>query len=282
MRFSEHALKSGEIRFFHSSVPKGRREYREHHHTMCELSLSLSGNGLYSVRGESIPFSPGDLFLFGADEVHCITEVYDEPFELLNIHFESKLLWAGGDVAYLPLLKLFNARSDTFKNKIPGSAKRTAEIRHFIKEAENEFINEETGYEIRIRLLLYSVLLHLYRYYSLVREDDNTVHSAELLALLASSVEYIDSHFTEDISLSDIANEAHLSRAYFSTVFKKYNGLTPFEYITIKRVEKAIEYLKTTELSKLEIASLCGFNSSANFYKAFSKITGKKPGDYIF
>lgn len=151
-----------------------------------------------------------------------------------------------------------------------------------IKEMEFEFKKEEPGYEIKVRLLLYSVLLNLYRYYGLVREDDNAIHSAELLSLLASSVEYIDSHFTEDISLSDIANEAHLSRAYFSTVFKKYNGLTPFEYITIKRVEKAIEYLKTTELSKLEIASLCGFNSSANFYKAFSKITGKKPGDYIF
>lgn len=282
MRFSEYALKSGEIKLFHSSVPKGRREYREHHHTMCELSLSLSGRGLYSVRGESVPFSSGDLFLFGADEVHCITEVYDEPFELLNIHFESKLLWAGGDVAYLPLLKLFNSRSDTFSNKISGLMPKAGETVGLIKEMEFEFKKEEPGYEIKVRLLLYSVLLNLYRYYGLVREDDNAIHSAELLSLLASSVEYIDSHFTEDISLSDIANEAHLSRAYFSTVFKKYNGLTPFEYITIKRVEKAIEYLKTTELSKLEIASLCGFNSSANFYKAFSKITGKKPGDYIF
>lgn len=282
MRFSEYSLQSGEIKLFHSSVNKGRREYREHHHTMCELSLCLKGSGIYSVRGESIPFESGDLFLFGADEVHCITDVYEEPFEFSVIHFESKLLWAGGDVAYLPLLKLFNARSSTFKNKIAKDLPKTEVVRSFIFEAENEFASKEPGYEINVRLLLYSVLLYLYRYYDLVRDDDNPIHSAELLSLLASSVEYIDSHFTEDISLSDIANEAHLSRAYFSTVFKKYNGLTPFEYITIKRVEKAIEYLKTTELSKLEIASLCGFNSSANFYKAFSKITGKKPGDYIF
>ena len=58
------------------------------------------------------------------------------------------------------------------------------------------------------------------------------------------------------------------------------NGISPWDYITIKRVERAVELLKTTELTKLEIAERCGFSGSSNFYKAFAHVTGKKPGDY--
>ena len=57
------------------------------------------------------------------------------------------------------------------------------------------------------------------------------------------------------------------------------NSVSPWEYITIKRVEKAIELLRTTNLTKLDIAQRCGFSSSSNFYKAFSKVTGKTPSE---
>ena len=62
--------------------------------------------------------------------------------------------------------------------------------------------------------------------------------------------------------------------------FKKFNGISPWEYITIKRVENAVELIKNTNMTKLEIAEKCGFSSSSNFYKAFFNITGKKPSDY--
>ena len=284
MRFLYNELPAGEIKLFHSSVAPGKRVYHEHHHTDCELSYVLSGGGVYSVLNKELTFSSGDLFLFGPDEIHCITNVLpNEKFELINIHFDPRLLWGGGDTAYLKLLKLFNDRSTVFSNKVPVLRKDKAEIQAFFSETEAELTQKMPGYDMKVRLLLYSCLLILYRNCGLVNPSAaETPHSSELLTLLSSAVSYINTHLSDDLTLDKIAAEAHLSRAYFSTLFKKYNGITPFEYITIKRVEKAIEYLKTTDLSKLEIASLCGFNSSANFYKAFSKVTGKKPGDYIF
>ncbi len=68
-----------------------------------------------------------------------------------------------------------------------------------------------------------------------------------------------------------------MAPTYFSTIFKRINGVSPWKYITIKRVEKAIELIKTTDMTKLDIAYACGFTSSSNFYKAFSAVTGKKP-----
>ena len=66
-----------------------------------------------------------------------------------------------------------------------------------------------------------------------------------------------------------------MAETYFSSVFKKFNGISPWEYITIKRVENAVELIKNTNMTKLEIAEKCGFSSSSNFYKAFFNITGK-------
>lgn len=283
MRFSFHSLPLGEIKLFHSAVPPGHREYNAHHHTVLEISFILSGEGTYRTRDKEISFCSGDLFLFGADEPHCVTFISDkEHFELLNIHFESRLLWAGSDGSMLPLLRLFNDRPSSLGNKISSALPEAKCAAEQIYEAEREFLQKPTGYEIRIRLLLYSLLLDLYRSFF---DGDSSKQSApphDNLSSLSDAVKFMDAHFTEEINLSEIARQAHLSRTYFCTLFKKYNGISPFEYITIKRVEKAIEYLKTTSLSKLEIAALSGFSSSSNFYKAFYKVTGKKPGDYIF
>ncbi len=279
MRFNEYSLP--DIKLFHSTVSAGRRSYREHHHTECELSLFKSGSGIYTVEGRTYTFNPGDIFLFGSNEIHCITQIdSDMPFDLINIHFEPKMLWSEENDHTLILLKLFFDRNEHFANKIDPSNPSTAEIRSAIADIENEFSTMQPGYELKIKLELYSVLLLLLRNYGYVNTQDSSNSGVNVLPQLSLAIDYINSHIGESFSLDDIARQAMLSKAYFSTLFKKYNGLSPWEYITIKRVEKAIGLLRTTDMTKLDIAQQCGFNSSSNFYKAFRKITGKKPDDY--
>lgn len=285
MRFGKYELKDARgktvIKIFHSTVPAGKRAYREHHHTEYELSLFKAGRGIYKVGEKIYEFQTGDVFLFGSDEVHCITEIYsDSPFDLLNIHFEPKLLWAGGDSSPLPLLMLFSARSDAFSNKIDGNNPETAQICRLIIETEEEFRLQKTGWELSVKLNIYKALLSLLRNYGYVRKDANRMPSDRMLSQLSSAMNYINDHLSEELSLETIARKATMSRSYFSTIFKKFNGISPWEYITIKRVEMAIELLNNTQMSKLEIAEKCGFGSSANFYKAFAKVTGKAPKDY--
>ena len=85
---------------------------------------------------------------------------------------------------------------------------------------------------------------------------------------IVSTEFYVDhNNLEKKITLKDIADIAYMSQSHFSALFKKFNGISPWDYITIKRVEKAITLLKTTNLSKLEIAAQCGFSSHSNFYK---------------
>ena len=93
-------------------------------------------------------------------------------------------------------------------------------------------------------------------------------------------INYIDNNLENELTLDVLSDVAHMSKTYFSCQFRKLNGISPWEYITIKRIERAIEYIETTSMTRLEIALKCGFNNTSNFYHAFKRVTGKTPGDY--
>lgn len=82
------------------------------------------------------------------------------------------------------------------------------------------------------------------------------------------------------MGLDELAEIASMSKSYFSTVFKKLNGISPWDYLISKRISFAAELLKNTDKTILEIALECGFNNTANFNRAFKKITGKTPSEY--
>ena len=262
------------VKTFHSKVLPEIRAYNEHHHTECEISIFLSGRGIYAANGEKYSFCPGDMFLFGSNEAHCITEIYEE-LNLLNIHFNPRILWENPD--NIELLSLFSARSKNFCNKISNTDEA---LKSIILNIEKEITEKKVAYPVQIRYLLFAALTHILREYDYTHTDTSFVKSLSATQKLKEAMQYIDANLTEKLTLQEIADVACMTPTYFSSLFKKFNGLSPWDYITIKRVEMAIEMLKTTDMTKLEIANCCGFPSSSNFYKLFFKITGKNPNDY--
>lgn len=278
MRFSDHTLPDPSnhiiIRSFHSTKQTMKIVFHEHHHTECELSILLAGRGVYSVHGKSYDFEVGDVFLFGSNEAHCVTEI-DEPLEFLNIQFEPRILWEQSDST--ELLNLFAARSKSFSHRFREAS---PVLRDLILGIERELAEQQPCCLIRVKYLLFSALVHMIRTYDCIDPDRGINAHVGITQSLSQSIRHINENLENKITLKEIADVACMTPTYFSSVFKKFNGISPWEYITIKRVERAIEMLKTTDMTKLEIAERCGFSSSSNFYKAFVAVTGKKPSDY--
>ena len=258
------------LKSFHSSVKPEKRFYREHHHTECELSIFVSGDGIYNVNQREYDFHAGNVFLFGSNEIHCITEI-NSPLHLINIHFEPRLLWEYPENA--EMLRLFNSRKSNFSNRFEDDET----LKKYIFAIEKELSEKRTGYVIEAKYLLYSALIHIIREYNSTHSMTDTLNSSEGMR---SAIAYINQNLEKKLILKDIADYACMSETYFSSMFKKFNGISPWDYITIKRVERAIELLKTTSQNKLQIAEKCGFSSPSNFYKAFKQVTGKAPGDF--
>ena len=261
------------LKTYHSHVLPQKRALREHHHTECELSLFVKGSGTYNICGNEYHFTEGDMFLFASNEAHCITDI-TEPLDLLNIQFEPRILWESSDGTQL--LNIFNMRNENFKNMF---SKEDEKLKNHILLIEKEVCDKNVGYKIQTKHLLYSAIIHILRSYDYVKKDDAFSLQNTGVQRLNDAMAYIDRNLEGKLTLKDIAAVACMSETYFSAIFKKFNGISPWDYITIKRVEKAVSLLRTTDMTKLEIAEKCGFSSSSNFYKAFFNVTGKRPGE---
>lgn len=94
------------------------------------------------------------------------------------------------------------------------------------------------------------------------------------------AIQYIDSHYKEDIRLSDIANTLMFSISYTSKLFKKYTGIPFVKYVALVRVRESIESLLEGKKSIEQIADDCGMPNSKAYTTAFKELYGIAPSYY--
>lgn len=234
------------------------------------VHLILEGEGVYTV-GESVyPYLAGDDFFFGSNEAHSITEVKKDT-HILNVHFEPRVLWE--EPEHRVLLALFDGN----KARTHRFASDTT-LASYLLRLEKKLREKPACYRLGAENALVDALIHAMRAYGVAEQKEERGGASTVG--LSNAVDHINANLENKLTLSEIAAVAHMTPSYFSAVFKKYNGLSPWDYITIKRVEKAVEMLRGTDMTKLDIAEKCGFTSASHFYKAFLAVTGKRPGDY--
>ena len=109
--------------------------------------------------------------------------------------------------------------------------------------------------------------------YPIETPEDQRAHFGDL----QRAVEYIDSHFVDEISAQKLAELAEMSVPHFNRLFRKVLRLSPMEYVLSLRVQEAQRLLTTTQNSMSDIAAAVGFYDQSHFTKRFKKITGITP-----
>jgi AraC-like DNA-binding protein len=92
--------------------------------------------------------------------------------------------------------------------------------------------------------------------------------------------EYIDANLKQKISLAKLATVANLSPTYFHKIFTDTLGITPTEYTTKVRIDKAKELLVKTNLPVYEIALECGYENIPYFSYIFKNKINIAPGEF--
>jgi len=92
--------------------------------------------------------------------------------------------------------------------------------------------------------------------------------------IILSAVEYINSHYNKNISLTDVADTIHISKNYLCDLFKKEMNITFIDYVTNLRIEKAKYLLSHSDKKMYEISEEVGYNDYAYFSQIFKRHTG--------
>lgn len=94
------------------------------------------------------------------------------------------------------------------------------------------------------------------------------------------AIAFIQEHYSENITIPDIAADVALSPIYLNKLFKLSTGRTISGYLNLFRAEKAKEMLASTSLSLNEISSNLGYNDVRSLVRFFKKYNGMTPGEY--
>lgn len=151
-----------------------------------------------------------------------------------------------------------------------------------LKKAEKLFllspaIEEEKLNDIVVLLGIFiEYLCRLADRMNIINDREKDGHSA-----VKKAKEYINEHLADELSLVGAANAGGVTPQYLSAIFHKESGIRFNDYVSIARIEKAKEMLKSfPEKSIAEVFIASGFQSIQNFNRVFKKIEGKSPKKY--
>ncbi|SHK55080.1 helix-turn-helix transcriptional regulator [Desulforamulus aeronauticus] len=99
---------------------------------------------------------------------------------------------------------------------------------------------------------------------------------------IQNSIDYIEKHLCESITLNEIAKQSHFSEFHFQRLFRKAVGVSVMEYVRKMRLSEAAKELAETDEKITNIAFKYQFSSEESFSRAFKRLYGSSPRDYRY
>ena len=125
-----------------------------------------------------------------------------------------------------------------------------------------------------------ALAVHLLRRYSLRKQEIKDYTGGLPKYRLRQAIAYINEHLDQNLTLAELAFVVHMSPHYFASLFKQSTGLSPHQYVTKCRIEKAKQLLTKQELAIVEICQQVGFQSQSHFTRVFRQHTATTPKAY--
>lgn len=138
---------------------------------------------------------------------------------------------------------------------------------------------QRTGEELYRKELLFRFFRLAYQY-GYVIGNENTATGREHTEKLKEVLSHIQAHYTENLTIDELAGLCHFSRAHFMSFFHRYTGMTCVEYINRCRLFHAAQFLAETDRPVMEAAMENGFHNISYFNKKFRSQFGVTPKEY--
>lgn len=239
------------------------------HNLLSFLFFSvISGKGYLTYEGKRHVLYAGDCVWIDCHKLYSHESSEEEPWSLTWIHFYGKdakefydvFMEQGHSYVFHPLsispfVECITTLYDTHKHQT--------------------FLTELSSHKY-----VTDIITLCYTESGLWKSDENGLLENSMRNKLKHIREFIDNHFTEKISLDDLAEHFFISKYHLSREFHKEYGITIGNDITAKKISKAKSLLRFTKNPIENIADLCGFQDSGYFIKVFKNAENMTPLEY--
>ncbi len=265
-------VKSSSMRFWYNVQSAN---FSSHWHTALEIIMPLEGSYVANIMSEAYVLEPGDIFIIPAGTIHSL-EAPPKGARLIYI-FELNLLSQLPGYHYIQSLLSVPMRI-TYDD---DPEYYTEEAKLILKLAEHYW-----GQSVTKEMNLYACLLSFFARLgeknmgSLPASTDTTIKNSSVISQLSMVMDYIDEHYSENISLEQAAQIAGFSKFYFTRLFKEYTSHTFYEYLTEKRIRAAEQMLLVPKFPVTDVSIQAGFSSLSSFNRTFKRNKGCSPTEY--
>ena len=255
---------------------KGTRHEDEavyHCHDHLEMAFVLSGEGKYHIEGEIYDIREGDLLIFNPGIRHqaLFLKEVETPTTEFFVGF-SEIQFPGFCPNYLPV------RNGSYVLHTKGELRQRIFKICSSMEAEKAACRPGRYYMLKSYLMQLLILMMREQCEPVKPVDGFAFESTNKKYVVEKILNYFEDHYSEKISLDQIAENMYLSPFYISKIFKSETGDAPIQHLIKIRLEKAKELLELgTAGSVQEVAALVGYDDAYHFSKLFKKRFGITP-----
>ena len=230
-------------------------------HTYPKIIFAYSGEGSIEIDEKQHFISKNELFIFNHLNCNCTVIPSGGQLDLVTIALEDmEFLFSGNPDAKYAHFTIKDKDCQLFLNR-------------FIKEIKKEAAYYQYSCEYYLNLLCINLQrIQGIEYKSITKEK--ATKDCEVIR------EYIDQHFTENITLDVLAEVSHMNKYYLVHSFTNNYGCSPINYLNEKKIDESKIMLEKTNYSIAEIAKRIGFSSQSYFSQSFKKHTYMTPNEY--
>ena len=230
-----------------------------------EILFVLVGRVETFMNGKKCVLKEGDIFVVPFFTMLSISSVDSNTILVLQVKKELLESTHNGNEQILRSGKIQN-------NKM--------EVCHLMAEIMLAFNKEIPGINIRLTALVMNIIYLLSNKSSEANSVIGENKTQRYFDRIRIILEYIDSHYNEDISLNNLQEITGLSKSYISKFFFHYMGMNFLDYVNSLRLRAAVHQLVTTDKLIIDIALDNGFQNQKSFFKCFKKKYNDTPGNY--
>lgn len=267
----KHGTDDFPVGFYHVDESHPRYEMPFHWHRESELIRVLEGSLQITLDDHPVSLSSGETAFIAGGVVHG-GNPHNCAYECVVFDLESIFSAGIGKQLLRPILKR--------RTKIQDFYGIDSEIQPMMDRLLDSMIQKRDGYELSVLGILceFFGLVLRDRLYRPTQEDSRERARIEPLKPV---LEFIETAYSDEISLEQLARLSGMSPKYFCRYFRAVTQKTPFDYLNFYRIERACCLLDPDGPPVAQVGYQCGFNDASYFIRIFKKYKGITPKQYV-